>query len=274
MIGPKGLLKEKTRVLVTHRVSVLPHVDQIIVLKDGTISESGSFEKLIANKGNFAEFVKEYMEEKKDSEVNGVDVELMKEIVGKIEPIFDKYEGADSLESNEENISIMRQTSVQSSKFYGYKDDSRKQTNGVLKLNDKQSGKLIEEETSKTGSINLNVYGRYFQLIGIFSTIFILLAYTASNVAQVLTSLWLSEWSNDSLDPNKTNDKNLRDLRLGVYAGIGCLECAFMLIASFLLNLLCIRAAKFLHNNMLKHIMRAPISFFGENFSKLIIYRL
>ncbi len=258
------MLKDKTRILVTHRVSILPNVDQIIVLKDGTISEIGSFEELIANKGNFAEFVKEYMEEEKDSEVNGVDVELMNAIVGKIEPIFDKYERTDSLGSNEENKAIKRQTSEQSSKFSDHKED--KQTNEVLKLNEKQSGKLIEEETSKTGSINLKVYGRYFQLIGIFSTIFILLTFIASNVAQVLTSLWLSEWSNDSLDPNKTSDKNLRDLRLGVYAGIGCVECSFSLIANFSLNLSCIRAAKFLHNNMLKHIIRAPISFFGQNF--------
>ncbi len=91
MIGPKGVLKEKTRVLVTHRVSVLPHVDQIIVLKDGTISESGSFENLIANKSNFAEFVKEYMDEEKDSEVNEVNVELMKKIVRNKEPVFDKH---------------------------------------------------------------------------------------------------------------------------------------------------------------------------------------
>jgi hypothetical protein len=274
VIGPKGVLKEKTRVLVTHRVSVLPHVDQIIVLKDGTISESGSFEKLIANKANFAEFVKEYMEEEKDSEANGVDVVLMKEVLGKIEPILDKYERTDSLGSNEENIFIKRQTSKQSSKFSGFKDDSGQQTNEALKLNVKQSGKLIEEETSKTGSINLKVYKRYFQLIGIFSSIFILLTFIASNVAQVLTSLWLSEWSNDSLDPNKTNDKNLRDLRLGVYAGIGCLESTIYLIANFSLCLSCIRASKFLHNDMLKQIIRAPISFFGENFSKLTKFKI
>jgi ABC-type multidrug transport system fused ATPase/permease subunit len=108
--------------------------------------------------------------------------------------------------------------------------------------------------------------------MGIFSSIFILLTFIASNVAQVLTSLWLSEWSNDSLNPNKTNDKSLRDFRLGVYAGIGFLECAIALIANFSLKLSCIRAAKFLHNNMLKHIIRAPISFFGKNLSKLTIY--
>ena len=51
VIGPKGMLRDKTRVLVTHRISFLPQVDEIIVLKDGIISESGSYEELLKRKG-------------------------------------------------------------------------------------------------------------------------------------------------------------------------------------------------------------------------------
>jgi len=39
VIGPNGMLKQKTRVLVTHGISFLPEVDQIIVLSQGRISE-------------------------------------------------------------------------------------------------------------------------------------------------------------------------------------------------------------------------------------------
>ncbi|CAK9253360.1 unnamed protein product, partial [Sphagnum jensenii] len=79
-IGPNGVLKDKTRILVTHRVSLLPHVDQIIVLKDGSISESGTFEELIASKGDFAEFVAEYLMKQSDNDIDKEDMELMKEI--------------------------------------------------------------------------------------------------------------------------------------------------------------------------------------------------
>ncbi|XP_015755731.1 PREDICTED: canalicular multispecific organic anion transporter 2-like, partial [Acropora digitifera] len=39
VIGPEGLLREKTRIFVTHAVQYLPHVDQIIVLQDGVVVE-------------------------------------------------------------------------------------------------------------------------------------------------------------------------------------------------------------------------------------------
>jgi len=50
VIGPKGILRKKTRVLVTHGISQLPFVDKIIVIKDGEISESGTYKELLEKK--------------------------------------------------------------------------------------------------------------------------------------------------------------------------------------------------------------------------------
>jgi ATP-binding cassette subfamily C (CFTR/MRP) protein 1 len=50
VLGPKGLLKRKTRVLVTHGIAYLPQVDNIIVMKDGEISEIGTYKELLAKK--------------------------------------------------------------------------------------------------------------------------------------------------------------------------------------------------------------------------------
>ncbi|KAK1792647.1 hypothetical protein P4O66_012581 [Electrophorus voltai] len=63
VIGPEGLLKEKTRILVTHGVSFLPYVDEIIVLVDGIMSEVGSYSRLKASKGAFSEFLDMYAKE-------------------------------------------------------------------------------------------------------------------------------------------------------------------------------------------------------------------
>jgi ATP-binding cassette, subfamily C (CFTR/MRP), member 1 len=43
VIGPNGMLAGKTRFLVTHGVSFLPFMDEILVVLDGEISESGSY---------------------------------------------------------------------------------------------------------------------------------------------------------------------------------------------------------------------------------------
>ncbi|XP_022785081.1 multidrug resistance-associated protein 1-like [Stylophora pistillata] len=39
VVGPQGMLRNKTRLLVTHGIHFLPQMDQIIVLKDGRITE-------------------------------------------------------------------------------------------------------------------------------------------------------------------------------------------------------------------------------------------
>ncbi|CAG5119557.1 unnamed protein product, partial [Candidula unifasciata] len=61
VIGPNGLLKDKTRILVTHGISFLPQVDKIIVLVNGTVSETGSFTQLLKHNGAFAEFLRNYL---------------------------------------------------------------------------------------------------------------------------------------------------------------------------------------------------------------------
>ena len=49
-------------------ISLLPHVDRIIVMKDGKISESGSYQELMEQKGAFADFLLEYLEEEMEDE--------------------------------------------------------------------------------------------------------------------------------------------------------------------------------------------------------------
>jgi len=56
VLGPKGLLKHKTRVLVTHAVTYLPQVDKIIVVKDGQITETGSYRELLDRKVRYRVF--------------------------------------------------------------------------------------------------------------------------------------------------------------------------------------------------------------------------
>uniref|UniRef100_A0AAR2KWP1 ABC-type glutathione-S-conjugate transporter n=1 Tax=Pygocentrus nattereri TaxID=42514 RepID=A0AAR2KWP1_PYGNA len=60
VIGPKGILKNKTRVLVTHGLSFLPQADLILVMADGEITESGSYTELLNRRSTFSDFVKTF----------------------------------------------------------------------------------------------------------------------------------------------------------------------------------------------------------------------
>ncbi|KAF9400363.1 hypothetical protein BGZ94_005489, partial [Podila epigama] len=60
LFGPQGLLKDKTRLLVTHGIHHLEYVDQIVVFKDGTISEIGQYKALLEAQGAFYQLINEY----------------------------------------------------------------------------------------------------------------------------------------------------------------------------------------------------------------------
>ena len=68
VIGNKGILKSKTRVLVTHGISFLPHVDQIVVVDDGEIREQGTYHELLAKKGAFAEVLMQFIQDEAEGE--------------------------------------------------------------------------------------------------------------------------------------------------------------------------------------------------------------
>ncbi|XP_060071681.1 multidrug resistance-associated protein 1-like [Ylistrum balloti] len=80
VIGPNGLLREKTRVLVTHGIGFLPKVDLIVVLVNGQVSEVGSFQELIGHPGAFAEFLKNYLTDELDNEDVDLDLEEIEEL--------------------------------------------------------------------------------------------------------------------------------------------------------------------------------------------------
>ncbi len=54
------LSKEKTVIMIAHRLSTVSNVDRIFVLKDGQIAESGSWRELTAAKGIFSKMWKDY----------------------------------------------------------------------------------------------------------------------------------------------------------------------------------------------------------------------
>jgi len=47
---------------VTHGISFLPQLDQIIVMVNGRISEVGTYQELLDGKGAFADFLFSYLE--------------------------------------------------------------------------------------------------------------------------------------------------------------------------------------------------------------------
>jgi ABC-type transport system involved in cytochrome bd biosynthesis fused ATPase/permease subunit len=62
-----GALARRTRVLVTHQLQYLNAVDKIVVMKAGQISEIGTYDELMAAKGELAQLVNTHVKEAHDS---------------------------------------------------------------------------------------------------------------------------------------------------------------------------------------------------------------
>lgn len=51
------LTREKTVVVIAHRLATIEHADQILVVEDGTVVQRGTHEELLAQEGVYRRFV-------------------------------------------------------------------------------------------------------------------------------------------------------------------------------------------------------------------------
>nr|XP_027211385.1 canalicular multispecific organic anion transporter 2-like [Penaeus vannamei] len=99
VIGPQGILHDRTRLLVTHAVTFLPRVDEVVVMEGGRVVEKGSYAELVAKQGDFANFVLQHINDTTDKEADE-----------EYEELFDQLEHVTGAEP------LLRQLSLRSSR--------------------------------------------------------------------------------------------------------------------------------------------------------------
>ncbi|XP_058820116.1 multidrug resistance-associated protein 1-like [Topomyia yanbarensis] len=248
VIGPEGMLVGRTRLLVTHGISFLPFVEEIFVMKDGEISESGSYQQLLDQKGAFSEFLSQHIQEldEEDEELRIIQEALQDDVSRNI------VQRAMSVRSNKSNGSGGSKKKKKVSR-----QESRHSK--LMEPAPAQGTTLIEKEESATGAVTYAVYLKYFKAIGwnlgLWSIVFSII----NQGSAIYGSFWLTDWSED---PEAATDPSVRDMYLGVYGGLGGVQSIALLIASITLALGCLKAANIMHNNLLESTLRMPMSFF------------
>ncbi|XP_044271387.1 multidrug resistance-associated protein 1 isoform X5 [Tribolium madens] len=266
VIGPEGLLRHKTRVLVTHGITYLPQTDKILVLKDGEVSESGTYQELLDKKGAFSEFLLQHINEVEEDEEE-LDV-LKSQLSGTAvsEEINKKLsrhrsrvsESVSETGSDQTSLSLQRQKSVESTdKSLRHRSSSVEETKKV------KGDKLIEIEKAETGSVKWIVYKHYLKSIGIFltvATIFLNMLFQGFSIG---SNVWLGVWADDkTVVVDNVTDTGKRDFYLGIYGALGIGQAIMSLFADLAPQIGCCYASIALHQVMLRGVLRAPMLFF------------
>ncbi|XP_061394485.1 multidrug resistance-associated protein 1 isoform X8 [Musca vetustissima] len=263
VIGPKGLLGKKTRVLVTHGITFLPQTDNIYVMKMGEISESGTYQELLIKKGDFSDFLLQHLQEGGE-EVEDLDV-IKQQLEGNLQSdeLKNQFRKAITLakqESLSDSVSVRSFESGTSSIRRRKRMDSQTSVTTVASKKDlEDQGKLIETEKSQTGGVEFAVYKHYMKSVGIFLSLATLILNFVFQAFQIGSNLWLTKWSNDK---DVANDTGLRDMYLGVYGAFGFGQAILSYGTSLVPHLGALRAAKILHLILLKNVFKLPMEFF------------
>ncbi|XP_049916463.1 ATP-binding cassette sub-family C member 3 isoform X2 [Epinephelus moara] len=268
LIGPEGVLKGKTRILVTHGISFLPQVDNIMVMVEGRVSEMGSYQELLKQNGAFAEFLRNYALEDIIEEEEATEDLIEDEELYPDDALSNHTDMVDNEPViNEAKRNFIRQISIISADGENPRSRSvrrhgcsqRKHSEQLDKKKPHEMQKLIQSETTETGRVKTKVYLEYAKAVGPLLSVLICLLYGCQSAAAIGANIWLSQWTNDA---SRNQTKENVNMRVGVYAALGIAQGILVMISSFTLAMGNIGAAKKLHHNLLTNKLHTPQSFF------------
>ncbi|KAG0204385.1 Multidrug resistance-associated protein 1 [Mortierella sp. GBA30] len=292
VIGPAGLLRSKTRVLVTHGIHHLKEVDQIVVLKDGTIAEQGHYNELMRTKQTFYQLIKEYSvshaKEARRKIVQRKDSGLKASTLGQPQPhsragtdtlghqASASQEGSATTGVNESEGDSASFDEITTSEDEGGRAgidepaNNREDPQNNLKDLKPTKAQPSTAEKSKDGHVGLGTALVYICAMPLrnFTTILGLLV--LGQACFVGTSMWLRYWikkTEDDKDEDGSggaaDSADSVNLFLAGYALLTFVYVAIFVLVSWL-NFAVgrIRASEILHRNLVTKILRLPMSFF------------
>jgi len=285
VLGPHGILKSKTRILATNSLPVLMEANYIILLREGRILEHGTYEQLMAMKGELANVIKTA-----NSEPTTVDDEQRRYSRSETSQA-DDYEfddgGSVVLEDSLSELPIIRMTSTRSHRPSESKITLRKASMSTFVAphdssaedDDKQLRTKRQAEHSEQGKVKWKIYLEYAKACNIGAIIVYILFLCANHSSQVGSAVWLKWWAEHN---EKTGSNAGKGHYWGVYAGFVLAIGIFVIVQNLTLQLVCgIEASRKLHETMAHAIFRSPMSFFDStpigrilNRFTLDVYRL
>ncbi|XP_041989412.1 ABC transporter C family member 14-like [Salvia splendens] len=234
----RGILRDKTVILVTHQVDFLHNVEQILVMREGSIVQSGKYDSLLDSGLDFTALVAAH-----EASMELVDVETKNEDIA--------------------SPKVKTQKSFKLGEANGESNSQEKSEH------DKGNSKLIKEEERATGKVSLEVYKLYgtesFGWCGVVALLFFSVAWQGSMMA---SDYWLAYETSDA-----NADSFSPSLFISVYAIFAAVAVVFIFIRSILVAVMGLKTSQIFFLQILRSILHAPMSFFDTTPSGRILTR-
>eukprot|EP00080_Pristionchus_pacificus_P010482 PDM70502.1 ABC transporter ATP-binding protein [Pristionchus pacificus] len=244
VLGREGLLRHRTRLLVTHGLQYTKQAENVLVLREGAIIQQGSYDELEQAPGVFKDLLTEKARDEAQPATSS-----------------SSDESSDGKGDKETTLTSSRRS--ESSRRSGREKQAK-----LPSLPDKNL------EAVEVGKVKLDVWCSLIRAATYRYCIPFIAFYVAHFGFQVARNLWLSNWSDASA--NKTSVSHDDDIgkRLGVYTALGLMEVTAICGAFHFLVLACQQASLNLHGPMLRAILRSPMHFFDTTPIGRILNRL
>ncbi|XP_017694854.1 PREDICTED: multidrug resistance-associated protein 1-like isoform X4 [Lepidothrix coronata] len=231
LIGPSGLLKSKTRILVTHNLTLLPHTDLIIVMEEGRISQMGTYQELISKRANFVELVQNFGAERTSEETTPMEVS-----------------------SSKEEGQLGRKL----------------QQKGLLKHKDSSFGQRKAHTNNKeevaAGGMKMSVVLKYLQAFSWRWMWLTIAAYIGQNALGIGQNLWLSTWIAETAQVSDfTEWKQSRNYKLSIYGLLGFIQGLLVCCGAYVVTRGSLSASRVLHGQLLDNVLHLPLQHFVTN---------
>jgi ABC-type multidrug transport system fused ATPase/permease subunit len=285
VLGPKGLLAGKTRVLATNAIPVLAESEYIVMLRDGKIVEQGTLQQLVAMRGLVADIYKSAGQDSGPSTPGPATADSPgnESFDSEISAIEDDRE-KDEMEEAQEGLGTLE--AIRPGPRQG-KSNGRSDSMATLRRASTASfrgprGKLTDEEAapsktrqakehSEQGKVKWSVYGEYAKMNDPLAVAVYLVALLAAQTAAIAGNFWLKDWSEENSRVGANNDVGKY---IGIYFAFGIGSAGLTVVQTLILWIFCsIEASRKLHERMAKAIFRSPMSFFDTTPAGRILNR-
>ncbi|KAI6044047.1 P-loop containing nucleoside triphosphate hydrolase protein [Pisolithus marmoratus] len=245
VIGPRGLLATKARILLTNSITHLKYFDELVYLRRGIILEQGPFPVLMANPDSeVRKLVQNYA-------TNGSSSGTTPHVSGSVTP--EVSEGDDPALLADTEV-VMEKAVVRRQSY------SRALVAPVPSVRE-ASSTAFSKEHSERGRVKKDVYLQYMQAASKTGFSFLVLAIMFQQVVSVLSTYMLRLWGEHNLELGK--NLGLRDPYLLGYGFANLASIGLGATGALLLWVYCtLRSSKHLHDSMLDSVLHAPLSFF------------